>query len=136
MSDLDPSIVVAVLALIGVLAGAGGTLIGVLVRGGVETRKLIAGAPTGYAQLVDDLQQERGELRVEVETLGDEVASMRTRIRGLESSRDADHRLIEGLRTAYVELRRYVRSAGLTPPPVPAGLGIDEPGDSMEVHSS
>lgn len=129
VTRLEPGVVVAALSLIGVLAGVGGALLGTLITRGTETRKLIGGAPSGYAQLVEDLQQERAELRGEVRTLGDELASMRTRLRGLETGQDTDRRLIEALRAAYTELRRYVRSAGLTPPPVPAGLGVDDSGD-------
>ena len=121
MGNLDPTVVVSLVALVSAAIGA-------LLTRGTEMRKLIAGAPTGYAQLVDDLQQERAELRTEVRTLADEVASMRTRMRGLETATDVDRRLIEALRGYVVELRSVMRRAGITPPPIPDGSGIEDSG--------
>ena len=135
MTSLDPTVVVAGLALVGVLAGAGGTLIGAVLTRGTETRKLLIGAPTGYAQLVEDLQEERTGLRAEMARLIErdahreqEMASMRTRLRGLEAGQDGDRRLIDGLRRYVVELRGTLRAAGVVPPPIPPGSGIEDSG--------
>lgn len=130
-SGLDPSVIVAGVALIGTVAGVAGTVLGALITRSTETRRIITGAPEGYAQLVDDLQQERSELRVEVRTLGDEVASMRTRLRGLEAGQDTDRRLIEVLRAHIAELRSVIRRAGITPPPAPAGSGVEDTGEHL-----
>lgn len=126
MTGIDPTIVVAAMTLVGTLAG-------ILISRGTETRRIITGAPTGYQQLVDDLQQERGELRAEVRALGDEIASMRTRLRGLEAGQDRDSRLIEVLRAYVVELRDVIRRAGFEPPPAPAGSGIEDSGEHLAV---
>lgn len=133
MTTLDPVIVVAAVTLVGTLAGVAGTVLGALITRGTETRRIITGAPEGYAKLVDDLQQERGELRAEVRTLGDEMASMRTRLRGLEAGQDTDRRLIDVLRAHIAELRSVIRRAGITPPPVPAGSGVEDSGEHLAV---
>lgn len=128
MTGLDPTIVVAVF-------GLAGTLIGVLITRGTETRRIITGAPAGYAQLVDDLQQERAELRAEVAGMRDEIASMRTRVRGLETGQDHDSRLIEALRLYVLELRTALRRAHIPPPPAPPMLGIEDSGPLPVVPS-
>ena len=128
MTGIDPTIVVAAMTLVGTLAG-------VLISRGTETRRIITGAPEGYAKLVDDLQQERGELRAEVKLLADEMASMRTRIRGLEAGQDRDSRLIDVLRGHIIELRSVIRRAGIEPPPPPAGSGIEDSGEHLAVST-
>jgi hypothetical protein len=133
VNDLDPSVVIAGVALVGTLAGVAGTVLGALITRSTETRRIIAGAPTGYQQLVDDLQQERDRQDRKIGALADEVASMRTRMRGLEAGQDTDRRLIEVLRSHINELRSALRRAGIAPPPAPAGSGVEDSGEHLAV---
>lgn len=136
MTDLDPTAVVAVIAVLGVLFTASCTLLGVLVTRGTETKKLIAGAPVGYASLVDDLQQERVELKANVKTLLDDLASVRMRIRGLEVEMDSERKRTVILLVHIGELRTALRRAGIAPPPLPEDSGVEDSGPLPAVTST
>lgn len=105
------------------IAGAIGTVVAaVLALIGVLLKTLLSGKGLGLTatqRLVDELQEERAGLLSRMD-------SMEARQRGWEADRERDHQLIRGLRRAYIELRRYVRAAGIVPPPVPAGLGVED----------
>lgn len=136
VTDLDPTIIVALLALAGVVLTTLGGVVGALIVRGTEIRRIIAGAPAGYAQLVEDLQQERDGLNARLDRQDLEMASMRTRIRGLETGQDTDRHLIDVLREHVIELRTALRRAGITPPPIPPGSGIEDSGDHAGVTTS
>lgn len=133
MNGIDPTIVVAVV-------GGLGTLLGALIVRGTETKKLIAGAPQGFAQLVDELQEER-TLREEklakaerrIDLLVEELGSMRTRMRGLEAEQDSSRRRESVLVAHIVELRSTLRRAGIVPPLPPPGSGIEDSGEHVAV---
>lgn len=134
--NIDPTIAVAVIAVSGVLLTAGGTLVGALLTRGTENQKLIIGAPTGFASLVNELQEERAADRARTVTLSDELASMRTRVRGLEVEVDSERRRTVILLIHIGELRTALRRAGITPPPAPDGSGVDDSGPLPAVTST
>lgn len=133
MSNLDPTIVVAVV-------GALGTLIGVLITRSIENRRIITGAPEGYQRLVDDLQQEiaRRDLKDASRDMRDaardeEIGSMRIRMRGLEVEQDSERSRTAILVEHIGELRSALRRAGIVPPPPPPGSGIEDSGEHVAV---
>lgn len=133
MSNLDPTIVVA-------LVGLAGTLIGVLITRSTETRKIIAGAPTAFAQLVDELQEERAVREAKlaaaerrVDALVEEIGSMHARMRGLEAEQSSERSRTAILVGHIGELRSALRRAGITPPPPPTGSGIEDSGEHVAV---
>lgn len=140
MSGLDPTVLVALIAASAAIVGAGLTLLGLFITRGTETRKLLASAPTGFAALVDELQEERGGLKAEIVRMAardsardEEMASMRSRMRGLEAAEDSNRRVIDALRLAYTDLRNYMRRAGVQPPPIPVGIGVEDSGEHAVV---
>lgn len=129
MTGLDPAVMAAVVAAAAALVGGALALLGLFITRGTETRKLLTGVPQGYALLVDELQEERVALKVEMDRLVKrdahrevELGSMRTRLHGLEAGQDADRKLIEILREHITDLRSALRRAGIAPPPAPAGV--------------
>lgn len=105
------------------IVGGVATVVGaVLVLDGVLLKTLLGGKTLGLTatqRLVDELQEERVALLARMD-------AMDARMRGWETDRQRDHRLIAGLRRAYVELRRHVRAAGVPLPPIPQGLGVED----------
>lgn len=150
MNFTDSTVLVALIATGGVILTAGGTLLGVFITRGTEMKKLLVGAPTGYAALVDDLQQERvdskaerAELRTErslllarVEVLTEDVASLTSRTRGLEVEMDSERKRTVILLVHIGELRSALRRAGITPPPAPEGSGVEDSGPLPAVTST
>lgn len=135
MTGLDPTVAAALLTAGAAVVGGGLTLLGLYITRGTETRKLLTDVPQGYALLVNELQEERIGLRVEMARLVErdthretELGSMRARLRGLEAGQDADRKLIEILREHIADLRSALRRAGIVPPPAPDGSGVDDAG--------
>jgi hypothetical protein len=140
VTGIDPTVIVAAIAVVGVLATAGGTLFGVVLTRGTETKKLIAGAPVGFQALVNELQEERAADRAEITRLlardtvrEEELSSMRVRMRGLEVAQDTAQRREAVLLEHIRDLRTYMRAAGLVPPPAPPGSGIEDSGEHVAV---
>jgi len=139
----DPTITVALIATAGTLLTGGITALGFVLTRGTETRKLITSAPAGFKALVDELQEERAADRAEIARLmekdaarDEEMASLRTRMRGLEAEQDTERRRTQTLLGHIAELRSALRRAGIVPPPPPAGSGIEDSGPQQAVSST
>jgi hypothetical protein len=119
VTGLDPTVAAALLTAGAAVVGGGLTLLGLYITRGTETRKLLTDVPQGYALLVNELQEERIGLRVEMARLVErdthretELGSMRARLRGLEAGQDADRKLISARRSAAPGSCRRRRRTG------------------------